>query len=1069
MVRCPSCGEENPERFRLCGFCGTELAPAAAPPPEVRKIVTIVFSDLAGSTALGERLDPESLREVLARYFERMRTALEEHGGVVEKYIGDAVMAVFGLPQVHEDDALRAVRAAHQMRTALVQLNEELEAFYGVRLTNRTGVNTGEVIAGDASLRQRLVSGDAVNVAARLEQAAPGNEVLISASTRRLVRDVAVVEEVEPLELKGKSERVPAYRLLDVRAPAEVERPGATELVGREGELGLLRAALSAAEASRTPRLATVVGEPGIGKSRLVDALVDATRQEAAVVRGRCLSYGRGITFWPLTEIVRDAAAISDDDPPEVAREKLAALVPESEEAAERVASAVGLSAAEFPLDEITWGTRKLLEGLARERPLLVVVDDAHWAEDAFLDLLEQVASAAHAPILVLAVSRPDLFDRRPAWCTGEHTTRIELGRLTPAEVERMIDDQLGDGVLAPPARRRIVEVAEGNPLYVEQLLSMLIDEHVLEQRDGVWTPTADITEISIPLSIQALLTARLELLGADERALLEPASVIGAVFAQEAVEALAPEHLRGRVPTLLLRLEADEPTLRFHHVLIRDATYVGLLKRSRAGLHERFADWAEERNREREREAEYEEILGYHLEQAHRYLSELGPLDEHGRAVGARAAARLGAAGIRAFGRGDMAAASNLLRRAVALLPEQTRDRVELLPYLAEAMQEIGEFAWAVVYADEAIVQAAAIGDVSLGADAALTRLLVDHHVTDDLDAWRAEVDRETARLIPLLDEETSPAVLAKAWRMVSYVHGTVCRWQETALANQRALHHARTAGDRSREARAAAGYAHALGWGPTPVADAIARLDEILTDGLVDGRAEAIVLLMLGQLHAMAGRFQEGRGACARACGLIEDRGGGVIADALSIAGPARVELLAGAAEAAEELLRRDYDALTARGERYYRPLVAAVWAQVLYELGRFDDAEVAAASADELASEDDVEAQAIWRSARAKLLARAGRSGEALELAEQAVVLLRTTDSPVMQADALLDLAHVQSRGGWTDDAVEAAVEARLRYGLKGHVVGAERAEAFLAALGRPDAWAAHAEARAAQTPG
>ena len=1077
MVRCPSCGEENPERFRLCGFCGAELAPAQ-PPAEVRKIVSIVFSDLAGSTALGEKVDPESLRELLTRYFDRMRESLEAHGGVVEKYIGDAVMAVFGLPQVHEDDALRAVRAALGMRESLAPLNDELESLYGVRLTNRTGVNTGEVIAGDAATRQRLVTGDTVNVAARLEQAAPPNEVLIGQSTYRLVRDAVVVEEVEPLELKGKSERVPAYRLLELAAPRRAERPTTSALVGRSDELELLRDALRRAARDRAPQLVTVVGEPGIGKSRLTEALVEATRTEARVVRGRCLSYGRGITFWPLAEVVREAADISENDPPETALAKLEALAPEIPDATARVASAVGLSPTEFPLDEITWGTRKLLERLAGERPLLVVVEDIHWAEDAFLDLIEHVADSADAPMLVVCVTRPELFERRAGWGGGERTQRVDLETLGNDAVESLIAGYLGGAPLAEQARRRIVEVADGNPLYVEQVLSMLVDEGVLEQRAGVWTPTVDLAELSIPVGIQALLTARLELLEPDQRTVLEAASVIGTVFPRDAIEALVAEPLRERAEAILsklverrfvLHVEAEEPTLRFHHVLIRDATYVALLKRVRASLHERFADWAEERNRERSREIEYEEILGYHLEQAHRYLSELGPLDTHGHDLGARAAARLGSAGSRAFVRGDTAAAANLLRRAVALLPSGSRERTELLPNLAEAMQEIGEFPWAVVYADEAIADATALGDVALEADAVLTRLLVEHHVTEDLDAWRAEVDRETTRIIPLLDEETSPAVLAKAWRMVSYVHGTVCRWQETALANQRALHHARNAGDRSCEARAASGYAHALGWGPMPVVEAVPKLDEILAEGLANGRAEAIVLLMLGQLHAMAGRFDEGRDACARACRLIEDRGGGVLADALSIAGPARVELVAGRTEAAEELLRRDYDALTARDERYYRPLVAAVWAQALYELGRIDDADAAAAAADELASPDDVEAQAVWRSVRAKVHARRGERGAALALAEQAVVLLRTTDAPVMQADALLDLAEVHATFAAVDEAVEAAVEARLRYGLKGHVVGAARAEALLQTLGRPEAWAARAEETRAAQPG
>ena len=1057
MQVCPGCGEGNPPRFRLCGFCGAPLV-VPLPPQEVRKIVTVVFSDLKGSTALGERLDPESLREVLSRYFDGMRAALEAHGGLIEKYIGDAVMAVFGLPRVHEDDALRAVRAALEMQTTLERLNDEFEHEYGVRLTNRTGVDTGEVIAGDPSAGQRLVTGDIVNVAARLEQAAPANEILIGGPTYQLVRDAVTVEEVEPLELKGKSERVPTYRLLGL-SNARAERAAHRVLVGREVELRGLRSAFEEAMATGAARLATVVGEPGIGKSRLTEALIVAVSAESSLVRGRCLPYGRGITFWPLVEIAREAAAIREEDAPAVALAKLAALVPDAPEVADRVGSAIGLSSTEFPLDEITWGTRKLLETLAADRPLIVLIDDVQWGEDAFLDLIEQVVAGAQAPLLFLCASRGELLDRRPSWSASATSIRIELEPLSSSDTERMIDGYFGDATLAASARRRIVEVAEGNPLFLEQLLSMLVDEGVLERRRDEWRPTVDLSELAIPATIHALLAARLELLSTEERAVLEPASVIGVVFPEEALATLAPEALRDRVGSLLgglvdkqlVRYSDDERSYRFHHILIRDTVYASMLKRTRATLHERFADWAEVVNRERNRNAEYEEILGYHFEQAHGYLSALGPLDEHGHALGARAAARLGSAGRRAFGRGDIAAAANLLRRAAMLLPERSWERIELLPDLGEALQEVGEFAAAEAFVDEAIAGARALGDPTLEADAILTRLLVRHHVAEDLDAWRAEVDRETERIIPLLDAEAAPAVLAKAWRMVGFVHGTVCRWDETANAAEQTIDHARAAGDLRREARAAGALSMALCSGPSAAPDAIARLDEILASGLADGQAEAIVLLSLGRLHAMEGRFDAARRLCTHGCRLLDDRGGSVIARATSIAGPARVELLAGRADVAEEQLREDYERLAEMDERYFRPLVAAVWAQALVALGRLEDAERAAAAAAELASPDDVETEALWRCVRARLAATRGDRDEAVALAEQGVSLLRATDAPAMQADALLDLAEVLHFAGREVDAAAAASEARLRYGLKGHIVGATRAETLLAKVG------------------
>src|SRR5919109_1363767 len=611
MAICPSCGEENPDRLRLCGFCGTPLAPVA-PPQEVRKTVTIVFSDLKGSTSLGEALDSESLREVMTRYFDEMRRILESHGGTIEKFIGDAVMAVFGLPKLHEGDALRAVRAAHEMQQALAALNVELEQVWGVRLENRTGVNTREVVAGDPTAGQRLVVGDAVNVAARLEQAAGATEVLLGDLTYNLVRDAVEADPVEPLTLKGKSEPVPAYRLLAVRAS-------------------------------------------GDGYARHADA--------------------------PLVGRSRDAAGIAQEDPPDVARTKLAGLVaPPDEAVVARVAAAIGLSSEQFPIEELFWGIRKLLESLARERGAVVLFDDVHWAEPTFLDLVEHlVESVQDAPLLLLCPSRPDLLERRPEWAEGPSARRLPLAPLSETETERIVENLVGQVEIAPEVRRRIVEASEGNPLFAEQLLSMLVDGGYLRLEDGRWRSDGALSELEMPPTIQALLAARLDHLAPEERAVVEPGSVIGLAFPQAAVEELVWEALRGRVAELLGTLSrkqfvrpqpGDELAYRFGHLLIRDATYQGLLKRTRAKLHEQFVDWADRVNRERNRAAEYEEILGYHLEQAYRYLAELGPLDDHGRELGRRAAERLASAGRSAFGRGDMTAAAGLLDRAAALLP---------------------------------------------------------------------------------------------------------------------------------------------------------------------------------------------------------------------------------------------------------------------------------------------------------------------------------------------------------------------------------------------------------------
>jgi class 3 adenylate cyclase len=424
MKVCAACGVENPDIARFCLACGTQLA-EARPPQETRKVVTIVFSDLKGSTSLGEALDSEALREVMTRYFDAMRGELERHGGVIEKFIGDAVMAVFGLPRLHEDDALRAVRAAAGMQAALEALNHELQLVYGVQLANRTGVNTGEVVAGDPTSGQRLVTGDAVNVAARLEQAAGEREVLLGELTYRLVRDDVEVEEVEPLELKGKSEPVPAYRLVGVRQSSDASTRRTAPLVGREHELGVLETALDDAVSSSSCRLVTVVGDAGVGKSRLTSEFLAASRKRALTVSGRCLPYGDGITFWPVAEAVKSLAGIVNEDSATEVRSKLAALAdPAGEGVTARLASALGASVEPFPVEELFWSVRRLLSHLAAERPVIFVVEDIHWAEPTMLALVEHLVQACTAPVLVLCPTRPELLEESPEWSTGARSSR---------------------------------------------------------------------------------------------------------------------------------------------------------------------------------------------------------------------------------------------------------------------------------------------------------------------------------------------------------------------------------------------------------------------------------------------------------------------------------------------------------------------------------------------------------------------------------------------------------------------------------------------------------------------
>ncbi|MGH3003380.1 MAG: AAA family ATPase, partial [Gaiellaceae bacterium] len=1022
MINCPSCGEENPEKFRLCGYCGAALA-APVPPQEVRKLVTILFCDLKGSTSLGETLDSESLREVMSAYFDAMSASITTHGGTIEKFIGDAVMAVFGLPRVHEDDALRAVRAAAGMQAALIALNEQLEPRYGVRLANRIGVNTGEVVAGDAATGQRLVTGDAVNVAARLEQAAGESEALLGELTYRLVRDVVEVEPVEPLELKGKAERVPAFRLLSVDTGGP--RPDArSALHGRDRELGMITAEFELAARERWARLVTLLSEPGVGKSRLIAEVAHVVGKDATFVSGRCLSYGRGITFWPLIEIARELGGIEDDDRPEAAVEKLLRAAGGDERAAERLAAVTGLAERQFALEETFWATRRLLEAAARERPLVVCIEDIHWAEQTLLDLIEHVLdTASDAPILIICAARPTLLEIRPEWERRGRT--VTLGPLSAEQSAAMVREAMGGADLPRSVLAKIVEAAEGNPLYVGQIVSMLVEDGTLRPEGGRWVAAAE-SEIRIPPTIQALLAARLDLLVPQERSVVESAAVIGHLFPRPAVAELVPEPVAPEVPAHLQSLtqkrlvrpetQTDEETYRFDHILIRDTAYQSLLKRTRATLHEKFVGWAERVNRARDRSNEYDDILGYHLEQAHDYLAELGPLDEHGRSLGLRGAEKLAAAGRRAFERGDMPAAANLLRRAAALREDGDPERHRLLPPLAEALMEIGEFAWAETELDEAA--AVAEPGSRLAATVELTQLFVRHRVIDDLSDWREQVLSVTGRLIPELERLDAHAELAKAWRLLVFVHGAFLQYGAQVEASQRALEHARAASDHRLEARLTAGYTVGLCEGPTPVPEAIARCTEVLDRRLPERQAEAITRCSLATLLAMAGSLDEARREYTAARELLVDLGGALPAYASLAA--ASVELPAGNADVVASDLETVYADLGALGERYFRPIVGATLTVALQRSGNAERAKALLAEVSEETDASDVEAWAILHGVEAKLLSADGEHANAVGTARRAVAVLESTDAPGAQANALVDLAETLLAAGETDEA-------------------------------------------------
>ncbi len=1059
---CPACGEENPEAFRYCGMCGAGLATVAVA-RESRKTVTLVFADPKPTTLDGEPPSAEAMRDVMTRYFEAMRVPLERHGGTVEKFIGDAVMAVFGLPVRHEDDAVRAVRAAADMQAALPGLNEQFRAAWGVELGNHIGVNTGEVIAGDAGLGQRLVTGDAVNTAARLEQAAGAMETILGDLTYRLARDHVDVEPIPPLTLKGKAEPVPAYRLLGVRGPHAERTSLSTPFVGRQHEMDRLDMTLLEVEATRTCQLVTIVGDAGVGKSRLVREFATraASREKTQVLRGRCLPYGDGVTFWPIAEIVRSAAGITDEDPRELALEKMATIARQAAGNAEdpgpiieRVAAAIGLTATQFPGPELFWGIRKLLEAIASRRPLVAIVDDIHVAAPTFLELLDHLLDAVHgSPILLLATARRELVETRPDWAEGHEDESMVLEPLSAGESDVIIGELLGG--LEASVRHRIVAAAEGNPLYVEQITAMLVETGTI-RRDGDEWVAASPREIEIPPTVQALVASRLDALRHEERQVIDPASVIGLGFAVDALTNLVPQEAKAEVPARLQALSAkqfvrpttatEEDFYRFGHSVIKDAAYRSLLKRTRAELHERFVDWAEPVNRARGREVEFEEILGFHLEQAYRYRTELGPIDDHARAVGDGAARRLAAAGRRAMARGDMPAAAGLLQRAAALLPETAPGRAILLRDAAEALMELGEFEPAREALASAAASAPALGDRVL-----LTTInLMDLHLRY-VTAGSGDIDvvAEVEQALPILDAAADHEGLARGWRLLSQVGGATGRYVFEADAAEKAIEHARIAGDRRIETRARSTLAMCALLGEMPVPDAIRRCERLLVEAEGDRKSESLILAVLGHLEAMHGQFDRARELYRRSRATLDELGVRLLA-ALTSLDSGWVEMLAGEPGAAERELRADFDTLRLMGERNYISTTAAVLAEAVYRQGRYDEAATMTEYSEEVAAPDDVSTQFLWRSVRSKILARRGETEEAERVAREALRLISESDDLESRGQAYMSVAEVQALSGRTEASETAAREAIAVWERKGDVVSVVQARGFIERL-------------------
>ncbi len=1029
MPACAACGHENRPGARFCDACGTPLAAPAAAAGEQRKTVTVLFCDVTGSTALGEQLDPESLRAVMARYFELARAVVERHGGSVEKFIGDAVMAVFGVPVLHEDDALRAVRAAAELRDRLQGLNDRLERDYGTRLELRIGVNTGGVVTGTA---ERLATGDAVNVAARLQQAGRPGEILLGPQTEALVRDSALLEPLAPLELKGKAAAVAAFRLVSVASTTPPPRFGAA-MVGRARELDRLRAAMAQAVTDGSCQLFTVLGAAGVGKSRLSYEFL-AGLAGTTIVRGTCLPYGEGITYWPVVEILKQLLGPDPD-------RRLAELGLDGG-SGRALQALLGERSDQTSAEEIAWAVRRLLEAEAARTPLVVVLDDIHWGEDAFLDLVDHVADLSRdAPMLLLCMARPELLDHRPNWGGGKlNATTVLLEPLAAADADALAGALL-DGIQVDDGlRARILEAAEGNPLFVQEMAGLVRD-----------SPGADVT---VPPTIHALLAARLDQLDPTERGVLERGSVEGRVFHRGAVQALSSSEAElGGPLTALVRRELVRPdraqlpgedAYRFRHLLIRDAAYDALPKSTRAELHELFATWIGEHGGGL---VELDEVVGYHLEQAYRYRAELGPAGEHGRALANRAAERLAAAGRRAGGRGDLRGTVSLLGRAEQLFAPDDPRRLAVLPALGRALQDRGDWDRSRAVLSDAVSRAQATGDRRTEADARVT--LAHLETFTDALLGHDEVRALLAEPLRVFEELGDEAGLGRTLGLAGQLRFWAGDSANAIRDLERAAAHARAAGDRQQESQSLGYIVIASVHGSTPVDQAleVCRQARSYVDG--EPRLQVASLRGEGNLHAMAGRIDEARASIAAALALAQEAGLNVmVASVGTEAG--RLEAFAGDPVAAERIARPGLDELERIGNRGHWVTAAITVADALFDQHRLDEAEAVVDQVDAWAMQDDSDPQVGWRRIKAKILATRGELDAAERLAGEAVAIASRTDYLENHALARADLAYVLGLAGRADEARAELREALALAERKGIVPLAARIRAALDGL-------------------
>ncbi len=939
-----------------------------------RKLATVLFVDLVGSTALVSGTDPEVARRRVQQYFDKVSHCVVTHGGIVEKFAGDAVMAAFGIPQGHEDDAERGVRAALGILEAVTQLGLEV----------RIGIESGEVVVDSAE--STFATGEAVNIAARLQQAAPVNSILIGPGAHRLTLNRFEIEDEGPVEIKGRSAPVWAWRVVCLKGGPTRTSVNRAPLVGRDAELELLENTYERSVRDRRAHLFTIYGDPGVGKSRLAADFVGGL-ETATVLYGRALPYGEGVTYSALADMVKAAAGIADDDPLDTALEKLRDCCPD-EAVADLLALASGVLEAvkgERNQQEIAWAAREWAEKLAEPQPLVLVFEDIHWAEDALLELIEHMATwVRNVPILLLCLARPELLDLRPGWSGGRvRATAIELEPLGRTDSETLVDALL-DGELAVGARQALLDKTEGNPLFVEETLRML------SEADGM----GGIERI--PDTLQALIAARIDHLPEGEKELLQCAAVIGRIFWKGALADLVLEgtdiepllddlQLREFVLPEVRSTISGEDAFKFKHVLIREVAYGGLTKAARAGYHQRFAEWLR-----RHAGDELLEIRAYHLDQATSLLAELdgAPPQE----LAHEAAVALEEAGRRALAREANATARKLLIRSVELEPTLER-RFQA----ARAAWRMSEFPVVAPEMQEVLRLAREAGDKDLQARA-LTAL-AEVTLLREADVGRAEELAREALVVVEQDESRVDAL-----RMLETVAWWRGRLSESEGYANEQLEISRRLGRQDLES------------------EALLSLAGIYTSRQEDDRAEPLIaraqalaeesgsltakahsFMQSGELHAWRDRDEEALSEFAKARELFAEVGAATHL-AKTMLRTAVIVRKSGDLDGAEKLAREAIRILKPLEDRGTLCEVQRFLAEVLLEEGKVDEAEVYALRAVETVGPQDVSSQASTKKSLALIRAHQGRDEEAEALLRESIEILERSEHTRFLSDPL-----------------------------------------------------------------